>query len=155
MKHELLLSCLVNGSLQCFGIALFYPVIMHSCSCLLINNDWLWLNYDVNELDKIHWPPSFCLYQLCRVITDVLLIISSMSVFFLSFIQFLPVLVRGALLCVNNRDRIHAVFILIIDYCDCSIFILLLFLVQVRHRTEVLCTPSSIRLGFELMTSRS
>ena len=31
----------------------------------------------------------------------------------------------------------------------------LIFLVQVQLRTEVLCTPSSTRSGFELMTSRS
>ena len=30
-----------------------------------------------------------------------------------------------------------------------------LFLVQVRLRTEILSTPSSTRLGFELMISRS
>ena len=30
-----------------------------------------------------------------------------------------------------------------------------LFLVQVRLRTEVVRTPSSIRMGFKLMTSRS
>ena len=30
-----------------------------------------------------------------------------------------------------------------------------IFLVQVQHRTEVLCTPSSTQLGCELMTSRS
>ena len=30
-----------------------------------------------------------------------------------------------------------------------------IFLVQVRLRTDIPCTPSSIRLGFELMTSRS
>ena len=31
----------------------------------------------------------------------------------------------------------------------------LYFMVQIQLGTEVLCTPSSTRLGFELMTSRS
>ena len=35
------------------------------------------------------------------------------------------------------------------------IFAVMLFLVQVQLGTEVLCTPSSTRLGFELMASRS
>ena len=35
------------------------------------------------------------------------------------------------------------------------IFIFIYFLVKVRLRTEVLCTPSLARAGFELMTSRS